>query len=199
MSEATTTQRLQRCLDRLRTGDRTAREELFGIACDRLTVLTRKMLHSGYERLRQWEQTEDVAQNAKLRLLRTLEEIVPGSVREFYGLASLHIRRELVDLCRRHFGRPGHDHIEVIHPGNKETSLLEQANTTYEPGQLARWTELHTRVEQLPPPEREAFDLLFYQGLSQEEAAAVCGVDKSTIKRRWRSARLKLAAVLEGL
>ena len=83
-----------------------ARDELFGIACDRLTVLTRKMLHGGYERLRQWEQTEDVAQNAKLRLLRTLEQIVPGSVREFYGLASLHIRRELVDLCRRHFGAP---------------------------------------------------------------------------------------------
>ncbi len=81
MSEATTTQRLQACLDRLRTGDAAAREELFGIACDRLTVLTRKMLHRGYERLRQWEQTEDVAQNAKLRLLRTLEEIVPGSVR----------------------------------------------------------------------------------------------------------------------
>ncbi len=39
-------------------------------------------------------------------------------------------------------------------------------------------------MEQLPSLEREAFDLLFYQGLSQEEAATVCGVDKSTIKRR---------------
>jgi RNA polymerase sigma-70 factor (ECF subfamily) len=195
MSE--TTVQLQGCLDRLRAGDALARQELFQLTCNRLTCLTRKMLHGGYGRLRQWEETEDVAQNARLRLMRALEQVVPSSVREFYGLASMHIRRELLDLCRHHFGRPGHGHLGMQLHDDKETPP-DQANTTYSPEDLARWTELHERAQQLPAEEREAFDLLFYQELSQEEAAEICGVDKSTIKRRWRSARLKLASVLKG-
>ena len=42
------------------------------------------------------------------------------------------------------------------------------------------------------------FDLLFYQGLSQAEAAAVLGVSEVTIKRRWRSARMRLVQTLGG-
>jgi RNA polymerase sigma-70 factor (ECF subfamily) len=43
---------------------------------------------------------------------------------------------------------------------------------------------------------RQAFDLLFYQGLSQEESAAVLGVSVRTLKRRWREARLDLAEAM---
>jgi DNA-directed RNA polymerase specialized sigma24 family protein len=50
----------------------------------------------------------------------------------------------------------------------------------------------------LPPIEREAFDLLFYQELSQAEAAAVLAVSVRTIKRRWQSARLRLVQNLGG-
>ena len=42
------------------------------------------------------------------------------------------------------------------------------------------------------------FDLLFYQGLSQAEAAAVLGVAEITIKRRWRAARMRLVQTLGG-
>jgi predicted DNA-binding protein (UPF0251 family) len=41
--------------------------------------------------------------------------------------------------------------------------------------------------------------LLFYQELTQVEAAELLAVDPSTVKRRWRSARLKLCDALEGL
>ena len=67
-----------------------------------------------------------------------------------------------------------------------------------EPARLALWTEFHRQVEALPDDEREVFDLLWYQELSQAEAAAIVGVSDRTIKSRWRSARLKLHEALGG-
>jgi RNA polymerase sigma-70 factor (ECF subfamily) len=66
------------------------------------------------------------------------------------------------------------------------------------PDRLAAWAEFHRRAEGLPPEEREVFDLLWYQGLSQAEAAAVLGVSDRTAKRRWQAARLRLHEALNG-
>ena len=66
------------------------------------------------------------------------------------------------------------------------------------PATLDGWTEFHAQVEALPEDERQAVGLLYYQGLSQEEAAAVLGVSVRTVKRRWQSARLLLAKALRG-
>jgi RNA polymerase sigma-70 factor (ECF subfamily) len=199
MSEHTTTQRLQECLARLEAGDEAARDELFTLTWDRLLNLTHKILHGSYARVRPFEETEDVAQNARLRLMRALESVVPKSVRDFYGLASLHIRRELLDLCRHYFGRPGHEHKRVIpvHDDGTQDGPKEQSDTTYDPHKLAVWTAFHERVDTLPDAEREVVELLWYQELTQEEAAEVLNVDRSTVKRRWLAARLKLAEVLQ--
>lgn len=40
--------------------------------------------------------------------------------------------------------------------------------------------------------QREIVNLLWYEGLSQPEAAAVLGVSLATVKRRWQAARLAL-------
>jgi RNA polymerase sigma-70 factor (ECF subfamily) len=195
MSETTTTRQLQLCLDRLRRGDAKAYDDLFGLVHQRLTILTRKMLHGSYPRLRQWEETADVAQNAQRRLFQTLKAKVPQSAREFYGLANLNIRRELLDLCRHHFGRPGHEHHGVVLKQGE--TAPEPSDSTHNPERLSFWAAFHERVEELPPEEREVVGLLWYQELSQDEAAEVLAVDRSTVKRRWRSARLKLADVLK--
>src|SRR5262249_53961914 len=57
-----TTLGVQSCLDRLRRGDASARDEVIVIACNRITVLARKMLNN-YSRLRRYEQTDDISQN----------------------------------------------------------------------------------------------------------------------------------------
>jgi RNA polymerase sigma-70 factor (ECF subfamily) len=67
-----------------------------------------------------------------------------------------------------------------------------------EPEDLAQWTQFHTLVESLPEDEREVFNLLFYEALTQEEAAQLLGVNVRTIKRRWQSARLKLNGNNDG-
>ena len=53
-------------------------------------------------------------------------------------------------------------------------------------------------IDDLPPEQREVFDCLYYQGLSQEQVAGHLGVSEPTVKRRWRSAKLNLARLLRG-
>jgi RNA polymerase sigma-70 factor (ECF subfamily) len=57
--------------------------------------------------LKRWEQTDDVLQNATPRLCRALRETTPPTVRDFFRLAALHVRRELIDLARHHYGPQG--------------------------------------------------------------------------------------------
>ncbi len=67
--------------------DEAARGALLDYTCDRLLRLTRKMFHARRD-LRRWEQTDDVFQNALLRLHRALSEVKPESVRHFFNLAT---------------------------------------------------------------------------------------------------------------
>jgi RNA polymerase sigma-70 factor (ECF subfamily) len=192
---------LRRWLERLRQGDPAASEEACGAvithACGRLEALTRRMLRH-YPRLRRWEQTGDVLQNAVLRLHRSLATVRPESPGQFYGLAAAQIRRELVDLARHHFGPEG---AAVRHhtDGSGRAADAPGANRedpAGEPATLAQWTEFHEKVRLLPDAERQVFDLLWYEGLTQAEAASVLGVSEKTVKNRWRGAKLELQRLL---
>jgi RNA polymerase sigma-70 factor (ECF subfamily) len=202
MADAThSTTLIQLRLDRLRAGDDSARDELLTIACERLRRLARKMLR-GYPGVRRWEQTDDVLQNAALRLCRTLEEIRPASVRSFINLAAVVIRRELIDLARHYDGPWGPGRHHISRPGSDSSAGTpgppDPGTDTDDPARLAAWTEFHAKVGTLPDEEREVFDLLWYQGLPQAEAAALLGVTERVVKYRWRSARLKLHRKLGG-
>lgn len=202
MSDATaTTTRIQLRLDRLRAGDPSARDELLQVACDRLTRLARKMLR-GYRGVGRWEQTDDVLQNAALRLCRALERVRPETVRSFINLAAVQIRRELIDLARHYDGPEGQGrhHESRAGSGGSEggPGPREGADDTDDPARLAGWTEFHAQIGALPEDQRELFDLLWYQGLTQAEAADVLGVTERVVKYRWRAARLALHGKLGG-
>jgi RNA polymerase sigma factor (sigma-70 family) len=197
------TVQIQTWLDRMQAGDAAARDGLLGYACDRLRLLTRKML-KGFDRVKRWEQTDDVFQNALLRLWTALVQVRPRSVQAFFGLAALQIRRELIDLARQYYGPEGMGahhatHCEVDPSASTPPAGFEQQDTTYEPSRLAIWSEFHRQVDALPAEEREVFDLVWYQGLSQPRAAALLGVSEATLKRRWWSARQRLHGALKGL
>jgi RNA polymerase sigma-70 factor (ECF subfamily) len=174
-----------------------ARERLLEHAGGRLERLTRKML-GRYPRLRRWEDTGDVLQNALLRLHRALGAVRPGSIREFFALAATQIRRELIDLSRHHFGPEGQARHHHTDPGgNAVPSAAEGRQDPHgEPATLLEWAEFHEQVGRLPEAERETFELLWYQGLTQKEAAGLLGVTERTVKNRWRSAKLLLAGAL---
>jgi len=196
------TTKIQKWIVLLQAGDASARDELLNCACDRLRRLTHKMLKS-YPRLGRWEQTDDVFQNATMRLCRALNKSAPKSARHFFKLAALQIRRELIDLGRHHFGPEGDGahHDTDGRPDESQNSAREfpaTPQTTSDPRKLAQWTEFHEQAGALPAEEREVFDLLWYQGLSQADAMHVLGITKRTLQRRWLSARSKLFDALKG-
>ncbi len=178
-----TTSALQSCLDRLRQGDEAARKELLNVSCERLRCLAHEMFKD-YARLRRWEETADVLQNALLRLYRALQTVTPPTLRDFYRLAALEIRRELLDLARHYFGPQGegkHHHSQGD-SAREGSSCATPADPTLEPADLAHWTEFHQQASALPDEEREVFELIWYQGLAQTEAAELLGVCARTIK-----------------
>ena len=178
---------------RLPAGGAAARSALIARTCERLQHLTRRML-KGYPQVGRWEQTDDVLQNALLWLCRALEATPPGTVRHFYNLAALQVRRELLDLADRHAGPLGgganHD---TDHSGSAVAGAADPAG---EPSSVEAWADFHRHVGALPADEREAFGLLWYGGLTQDETAGVLGVSARTVKRRWQAARLALAGAL---
>jgi RNA polymerase sigma factor (sigma-70 family) len=194
------TNQLQGLIDRMNAGDRSARNELITRAYDRLKGLAHRMLQ-GFARVRSFEQTTEVLNDAMPRFFRTLEAAPPTSVAHFFRLAARQIRFELIDLAKHYYGPagPGGKHVPPpAKDGSASTSppAEEKSDTTHEPGRLAAWTEFHEQVEKLPEEERDVFDLLWYQELTQAEAAAVLEVAEITVRRRWLAARRRLGAIL---
>jgi RNA polymerase sigma-70 factor (ECF subfamily) len=190
---------VRECLARLRAGDAGALNELIALAGARLQVLAHRMLKD-YPRVRRWSQTDDVLQNALIRLCRALEQVRPTSAREFYALATTQLRRELIDLARHHAGpasAAAHHETRTPEAGG-EPPAADRADLTHEPGALADWREFHEQVTALPGEEREAFELIFYHGMSQDDAAGVLGVVVRTVQRRGQSALLRLHKARNG-
>jgi RNA polymerase sigma-70 factor (ECF subfamily) len=160
------------------------------------------MLRS-YPNVHRWEQTDDVLQNATLRLYRTLQQIPVETAHDFFRLAALNIRRELLDLAKHYYGPQGHGtrHASIADNsslGSPDAARLDVPDLSHEPSRIAAWSEFHQKIESLAESEREVFDLLWYQGLSQAEAAELLQVSERTVKRRWLSARLALSEALKG-
>ena len=203
VSTGSTTINVQECLDRLKSGDGKARDDLLKASCERLESLTHKML-KGYSGVRRWQETGDVYQNAMLRLWKSLDAVSPPTALDFFKLAATQIRRELIDLARHHYGPQGDGAHHATNIGAKSggdtvaPAHERAADVKSEPAGLALWTEFHEQVEKLPDEEREVFDLLWYQGMKQEEAATILGVTTRTIKSRWRNARIHLHEALGG-
>jgi len=201
MSEITIA--VDRCIERLNAGDSQVRDELLGLAFERLQRIAKKMKGS-YDRVGRWEQTDDVVQNASLRLYAALREVQIVDSRHFYRLAALQIRRELIDLCRHYHGRHGvgANHQTQFLPASADATAVPQlydvGEQAEDPQRMQQWSEFHEAIEQLPDNEREVFEMLWYHELPQEEVANLVGLSVRQVKRIWRSAKLRLHDQLGG-
>lgn len=195
------TTRLEELLQKWSEGDLTVVDEIISHSQERLRKLATHHLNS-HHRLRRWEGTDDVLQNALVRLWRAMKAVSPRTKREFHGLAALQIRRELVDLDRKIYGKEGigknhyserglADSRQGVHP------RYERPDGDEDSFALSDMTLMHESVEKLPEEIREVFDLTFYQGLSQAEVAQLIGVTDRTVKRRLRDAKLQLHRMLD--
>jgi RNA polymerase sigma-70 factor (ECF subfamily) len=189
------THRLNEWLELARLGNVDARNEIISHACERLRLLTRKML-KGYPKVKRWSETDDVLQNAMIRLHRSLAEITPDTPRQFYGLAAMQIRRELIDLARHHFGSHG---VGANHHTDGGEAAISSTAKQIEPESLESWSRFHEAVEQLAEEQREVVSLLWYEGLTQPQAAELLDLSLATVKRRWQAARMMLFDRLKDL
>ncbi len=180
MIEEHTTAVVQRYLDEL-AGDSPAEpivRALLDRAVRRLHLLCATLLHRSYPRLTQPPmnlQADELLGAVTERLLKAMREARPRSVRQFFALANQHMRWELNDLARRLDEQPaavGLCEGLVPAPASSGTGLTPAARRMLQ------------AIGELPEDEREAFDLVRVQGMTQAEAAQVLGVSAVTVKRR---------------
>lgn len=174
---------LQACLDRWRAGEREAADELLKAVLNRLQKLAARMIR-GFPNVRGLADTDDVLQNSVLRLLRTLRSLRPQTPRDFFNLAAVHIRRELIDLARRTRGKE----TVPLNPAGSSDAPRPTEPTAPTMADSDQWVRFHEAVDQLPLEEREVVGLVFYHGWTQHKIAELFQVDERTIRRRWASA-----------
>jgi RNA polymerase sigma factor (sigma-70 family) len=195
MSDDRTTAVVERYLDALAgdtPGDPVVRA-LLDRAVGRLRMLCSGLLHRSYPRLARPPlnlEADELLGAVVERLLKALREARPRTVRQFFALANRHIRWELNDLARRLDERP--DAVELceglVPAAQSSGSVL---------GPDGR--RILEEIERLPGDEREAFDLVRIQGLTQADAAELLGVSVKTVQRRLNRGLLLLSQRLDNL
>src|SRR5262245_14335754 len=199
MSSDQTTAAVQRYLDELAKlhGDMPAEpvvRELLGRAVDRLHLLCRSMLYRNYPRLAQPPlnlQSEEMLGAVVQRLLKAMRQVHPQTVRQFLALANQHMRWELNDLARRLDDESRA--IELVE--SAVPALAESSGSQLSPG----IRKIMDAIEGLPEQEREVFNLVRIQGMSQTEAATVLDVSVKTVQRRLNRGLMLLSNKLGDL
>jgi RNA polymerase sigma-70 factor (ECF subfamily) len=195
MSEQLTTAVVQRYLDEL-GGDSPSEpivQALLDRAVRRLHLLCSTLLRRSYPRLTQPPlnlQADELLGAVTERLLKAMRQARPGSVRQFFGLANQHIRWELNDLARRLDERPA---AVELHEGTVPAPASSVSGLSPNGLRMLR------AIDELPEEEREVFDLVRIQGMTQVEAAQLLGVATVTVKRRLSRGLRLLAEQLADL
>jgi len=189
--------RIGLALERLAAGDAAAREEVIAWAAEQMQEIAHRMLRT-FPTVSRWEETADVVQNAAVRLDRALRQTIPGNSGGLVGLAATQVRRELLDLAKKHRGPESYAANHETNYQRLDGELRAKVDAVaqhVEPADfLECWTRLHTMAGELPEEESRVFHLCWYLGLKQEEIARELGCSLRTVKRRWEAARKRLIA-----
>jgi RNA polymerase sigma factor (sigma-70 family) len=180
MSQENTTAVVQRYLGDL-NGDAPA-EPVIRVLLDRAVLRLQRicvsLLHRDYPRLAHPPlnlEADELLGAVVERLLKALREARPRTVREFFALAGQHMRWELNDMARRLDNQPA---AVELHEGKHATPA--SSDSCLSPNGL----RMLEAIDGLPEDEREAFDLVRIQGLTNSEAAELLGVSSRTVQRR---------------
>jgi RNA polymerase sigma-70 factor (ECF subfamily) len=196
MDEESTTASVQRYLDAL-AGDAPAEtviRALLGRAVHRLHKLCATLLYRSYPRLTYPPlnlQVDEMLSAVVERLLKALREARPANARQFFALANQHMRWELNDMARRLDEQPAA--MELL-----DELVPDQASSSSS-GLSPDARRILSAIDGLPEGEREAFDLVRIQGMTQTEAAQVLEVSVMTVRRRLNRSLQLLAARLGDL
>jgi RNA polymerase sigma factor (sigma-70 family) len=119
-----------------------------------------------------------------------MRSVRPQTVRQFFALVNQHMRWELNDLARRLDQQP-----TLVELHEEKVTAASSSGSVLTPN----GRRMLQAIDQLPENEREVFELLRIQGLTQPEAAEVLCVSAKTVQRRLNGALVLLAKELKDL
>ena len=199
MDEGHTTIVVQRYLDELANirGDLPAEpivRTLLAQSVERLHVLCARLLHKNYPRLTRGPlnlRSEELLSAVVERLIKAMRKVHPQTVRQFFALANQHMRWELNDLAR--------NLDEQASTVELRESLVQAPSEAGASQAGSNMRRILDAIENLPEEEREVFQLVRIQGMSQPEAAAVISASTKTVQRRLNRGLLLLTQQLGSL
>lgn len=179
-----------------------ARDALVAAAVDHMRSVAHRMAR-GFPQVRRWDETDDVVQGASLRLARALDAVVPADGRHLLNLIATLVRRELIDLARRYAGAESFARYHETNLGHVDGQDVFRSDAAEDPVNsdsegVSSWTRFHEAADTLNDEDRELFHMVWYLGLSQEQAATTLGCSVRTIARRWDGVKQRLVLQLKG-
>jgi RNA polymerase sigma factor (TIGR02999 family) len=172
----------------IREGDSTATSRLMTLVYDELHTMARRQLRRS--RPGQTLNTTALVHEAYLKLVQPARADW-NDRSHFLAIAATAMRYIVVDYARRRSaqkrgGDVHHISLDASELGIEgrvvETLALDQA--------IERLAAVSDRLARL-------VELLFFGGLTEEEAAGVLGLSERTVRRDWRKARAFLSRVLD--
>ncbi len=190
----------RRLLQRIRDGDEAAREELFDRHRDQIrrTIELRMA-----PRLRQRLDVSDMIQVTQLEAFRYLADYLRRRPMPFRLWLRKTAQRRMWDAWRRHTAAKRTGRAELALP---EDSSVQLAGRLVDPGESpsehADKAEQIQRVNRamgrLPEADREILLMRVYEGLSNQEVAAVLGMNKEAASKRHARALVRLQKLVEA-
>lgn len=160
------------------------RDRLLSDVYDELRVAAARLLRRDAPSLTL--QPTDLVNEAALRIVR-LDEMSWNDRQHFFATGARIMRQAMIDAVRSRKRAkrqaPAIFLVDNDGAGGIDAELLDAALT---------------KLEGVSPDLAHLVEMRFFVGLTPAEIAQVTGASESTIKRRWKTARLWLASELRG-
>jgi RNA polymerase sigma-70 factor (ECF subfamily) len=169
---------------RIAAGDASALRSAYDQHAGRVLALALRILRSR-------EEAEDVVQDTFLEVWRRAGEYDHGRGELSSWILAM-ARSRSIDRVRR--ARVRARFAEVAQPEGSEVSAPDQGAEASREGQKVRGV-----LASLPPEQRTALELAYFEGLTQPQIAERTGAPLGTVKTRLRLALEKLSDQLEEL
>jgi RNA polymerase sigma factor (TIGR02999 family) len=176
-------------LEAIRRGDRAAESLLAELVYDDLHARARQYMR--HERADHTLQPTALVNEAFVKLMQG-RDIEWQSRAHFMAVASTVMRRILVDHARRR--RAGK------RPAGKQQVELAEGHASERPrvDQVLMLDEALTRLSEMDARQGRLVELMYFGGLTEDEAAEALGISVRTVKRDWTSARAWLQSQLRN-
>lgn len=177
---------IEACLVRLAAGDNNAWDELITHAFNRLLARCRSMVYKELPKPHPLITANAVLAEVYMRLATAMQndKVQPTTARAFFGLAARHIRWQILDMVGKPTPQPvDAEFFDALPDGMGVSTAVEERE---------KWRLLCAVVDALPDDERDVFDLLWIEGLSQYEAAELLDKTRNQVDTLGRKVKVKI-------